>query len=77
MDGPVVAVAVLVEGDVGGGLDIRGGGIERLALLHERVVSVPGPGFSAGAIVLGLHEITPGVVFRLGRPNEEQAIDRR
>jgi len=48
-----------------------------LALLHEGKVPVPRPGLSAGAVVLGLHEFRPSVVFDLRRPNEVKAIDGR
>ena len=77
VDGTVTSVVVLVESDISGGLNILEGRVKGLALLHERVVIVPGPGFSAGAVVLGLHKGTPGVIFNLGRPDEEKTIDGR
>lgn len=65
MQRSVTSVVVLIVRDVSSGLDVGHRRGERLALLHERVVPVPGPGFGAGTVVLGLHKIRPGIVFNL------------
>jgi len=68
-------VVIQVVSDIKGGLDVWHGRGITLALLHEREVPVPRPGFSAGAVVLGLHKISPSVILNLRGPNEVKAID--
>jgi hypothetical protein len=70
-------VVVLVVSDINDRLDVWHGRGIGLALLHERIVPIPGPGFSAGTVILGLHQISPSIVLNLGRSDKVKAVDGR